>query len=322
MNPHSIYRTPATTQMPVIRGFGQAACLLIMVLAVAQSVRAADTTADMLAQVQDARERGLPVLITLCHEGETALTPEEMAQARQLLGADCVFATFSYPEESQQHPQQTQAFLRWANRYDTRHLPELLLLDSQQRAYAQITRDQIEGGETAQAIREAIELRKKRDKALKKADATTGLERAAALDEALTLVTPYITIDYRAIAQEIIALNQEASQAELKVQGDHYKHLFAQEEIDEYIQSSVFPLVDSARYGMARDAIDKALDNWDTNTETKQVLYGFKAQLFYSDNERDKALKLIDQAIALNPESEEAKKLRKAKEQIDSMPDP
>jgi len=305
MNPHSIYGTPATAQMPVIRWFGQAVCLLIMVLAVAQSVRAADTTADMLAQVQDARERGLPVLITLCHEGETALTPEEMTQARQLLGADCVFATFSYPEESQQHPQQTQAFLRWANRYDTRHLPELLLLDSQQRAYAQITRDQIEGGETAQAIREAIELRKKRDKALKKADAST-----------------YVTIDYRSIAKEIIALNQEATQEQLKVQGDHYKHLFAQEEIDEYIQSSVFPLVDSARYGMARDAIDQALENWDTSTETKQVLYGFKAQLFYSDNERDKALKLIDQAIALNPESEEAEKLHKAKEQINSLPNP
>jgi Tfp pilus assembly protein PilF len=87
-------------------------------------------------------------------------------------------------------------------------------------------------------------------------------------------------------------------------------------EADSTIQNEVYPLVDSGDYAGAIARLDHLIGTVKPQREQLQLLLAFKGQLYFSSGDKQKAVGALDDAIALDPQSEPAARARAARQQI------
>lgn len=277
---------------------------------------------DWLASMGDDSDRlralGKGTILLLCNEGYDAASLAGVFVDEDESSVGSRWVRLEWPDEPRARAGDAQRFLEQADRYEVRRLPAVLLFDASGRAYARIESEGLVGDQVSESIRRAGATLADRDRALREADASMGLQRAQALDRALACVESFVLTDYESLAREIITLD-ESGEAGV---AHKYEAIFAERDLDEFIQGTVYPLIDQGGYAEARMALQGVLGDWPLSTDQRQLLLGFQAQLHYSEGDRELALAAIDRAIAVDPNSDASAKLFTAKEQIRMMPLP
>lgn len=273
---------------------------------------------DPDGSIEAAQDRETGVVILLCDEeyGADWLSDQSLFSGEN--GRVPEYVRLDWPGDPRLDVAASQLFLAWADRYEVRHLPSVLLLDSSGRVYSRLPVETLEGGDLPAAIKSAFAVKSERDFAMAEADGLSGTPRAIALDRALKTVSEFVLTDYRSVAEEIVILDTDGG-AGLSTQ---YRAILQSQDLDELIQGTIYPLIDQGDYGQARQALDGVLAAWPLSSDDRQLIIGFQAQLFYSEGDRVAALELIDEAIALSPASAASEKLRIARSQIASLPLP
>ena len=194
-----------------------------------------------------------------------------------------------------------------------RKIPAAVFVDEQGRAFAAIEAWPEPGEPLRTFVDQTLAVQGQRDAAFGRAASLDGQAKADAMHEGLQAVGELWWRGYLDEAQELVQLAQQIGD-EAMVQ--RYMPKLVEIQIDRIVQDQVFPLIDLSRFGEAADrllALETALP---VTTEQTQTLRGFRAQLLVNDGRRDEARTLVQEAIKLSPDSDEAAKLRQILEQI------
>jgi len=160
------------------------------------------------------------------------------------------------------------------------------------------------------------QVRVRRDEALALAADAQGTERARLLDRALTAVAAFADSEYNDVERQVIALDPQNA-AGLK---SKYESAVVSRDLDTVIQNEVYPLVDRSNYRGAIARIDRLIVEIKSPPPQLQLLTAFKGQLYFSLGDKHRAAKFLDDAIAIDPQSESAARARAAKLQLAGIP--
>ena len=149
-----------------------------------------------------------------------------------------------------------------------------------------------------------------------RAGRATGAERAKLLDQALTAVAPFADSEYVDIERQIVTLDPQNA-AGLK---SKYESSVVSRELDAVIQNEIYPLADRGKYQAAITRLDRLIAETRSPRPQLQLLTAFKGQLYYSLGNKKQAVRFLDEAIALDPQSESAARARAAKLQLAGLP--
>jgi tetratricopeptide (TPR) repeat protein len=144
----------------------------------------------------------------------------------------------------------------------------------------------------------------------------TGAERAKLLDQALAAVAPFADSEYVDIEHQIVALDPQ-NVAGLK---SKYESAVVSRELDAVIQNEIYPLADRGKYAAAIARLDRLIAQTKSPRPQLQLLTAFKGQLYYSLGDKRRAARFLDDAIAIDPQSESAARARAAKLQLAGLP--
>jgi hypothetical protein len=200
-----------------------------------------------------------------------------------------------------------------AQRLGVERFPTFVLLDSRGRPYARSERVAADVASYEKEFERLRSVRLDRDRFLALAAEAKGTERARYLDSALKVVGTFADSEYTDLEEEIVKLDAENA-AGLK---SKYESTVAYRQIDAAIQSEVYPLIDRGNYKAALARIDRLIAHTKPPRPQLQLLIAFKGQLHYSLGEKKLAAQFLDEAIALDPQSESAQRARSARLQID-----
>jgi hypothetical protein len=89
--------------------------------------------------------------------------------------------------------------------------------------------------------------------------------------------------------------------------------------VDDGIQHVVYPLVDAGDLHGALEKTSQLELAVATTVPQRQLLRAFQAQLYSSLGQKQKALEMMDGAIALDPSTEAAMRVRSEKEKIEQQ---
>ena len=274
------------------------AALVTAVSAAASTPAATPWMTDPTDAIMQAAADNGDALIWFSREDDAA------APASVAGGSGHARCRLQYPERSFERPDEAQWFIAWANRFSVEQIPSVVLLDGQGRPYARIP-----GAPDAAAIDAATNARFVRDAAIVAADGSTGVKRAQHLHAALKAVGPYAVLDYRAWAEEVVALDPD-NVAGLR---NAYAPKLAEKVIDEVIQGDVYPLIDAGAYADARARLkDLQAAVPGLSAEQHQTLTAFRAQLLITEGQATDAKTLFEEALALAPTSDAAEQIRGA----------
>jgi tetratricopeptide (TPR) repeat protein len=90
----------------------------------------------------------------------------------------------------------------------------------------------------------------------------------------------------------------------------------AHRKVEHTFQEEVLRLVDRGRYAEAIARLDRLMADARPPRDQLQLLMALKGQLYFSLNETQMSVKLLDQAILLDPESESGHRARNAKYEV------
>jgi hypothetical protein len=207
----------------------------------------------------------------------------------------------------------------WVSRVLTRmavtRFPTFALLDSKGIPYAssELITQRVSGYR-----REFDRLRQmhvRRDRELTLAAVTTGTECARHLDAVLKAVGPLADAEYADLQLRVTELDPQ-NKAGLRAK---YEAAVLHRKIDCAIQAEVSPLMDRRQYQAALARLDLLMAEAKPSRDQLQRLLAFKGQAYCGLNDRQKSAKLLDQAIALDPQSESARRARDVKQQLQKL---
>lgn len=267
---------------------------------------------DLSQQLEAARADKGTVLVLMEVEADDALAETVCALAENT-SHSAKRVRKIYPEVPYQDVAATQSFVDIADRAGVRHLPALVLLDALGRPSGAIEIDDLsDASELAQAIAQLFEDHAARDECFAAALETVGVERGSRLDAGLERVSASCRSAYHDVMQQIVDLDPD-NVAGLK---QKYEPVLVEVILNRAIQEQVYPLVDQAQYAAARQVLEWLAKEHAVNTEQRQLLLAFQAQLFYSEGLSTKAIDTLELAISMAPDSAAAERLKKAREQI------
>jgi tetratricopeptide (TPR) repeat protein len=200
----------------------------------------------------------------------------------------------------------------WAQRLGVASFPTFILLDSQAKPYAKSELVATTSEKYQEEFRRLQQVRTNRDLAMTQADAAQGIERAKLLDKALGEVASFADTEYADVERKIVDLDSKNA-AGLKAK---YESTVATREIDAVIQNEVYPLADRANYRAAITRIDRLISDIKPPRPQLQLLTAFKGQLYFSLGDKRRGAQVLDEAIAIDPQSESAARARAAKAQL------
>ncbi len=160
------------------------------------------------------------------------------------------------------------------------------------------------------------QVRTRRDAELALAAQATGVERARHLDAVLTTVGSLADSEYAELERQVTELDPQ-NVAGLRAK---YEPVVTHRNIDRAIQEEVYPLADRGQYRAAIDRLDRLVVEARPSRSQLQLLLAFKGQLYFSLKDKRAAAKLLDEAIALDPNSESGRRARDAKQQFAALP--
>jgi hypothetical protein len=196
----------------------------------------------------------------------------------------------------------------WIEKLDIIDLPCAVLFDARGRPYAKIPGG-VGAAEFTAGVERARSSRDARDAALSAASQATGLDRARHLDAALSAVPGMAAGAYADEMAEIVRADRDGV-AGLK---HKYAARVAERTLDGEIQGVVYPLIDAGDLRNAVAELERLAAAADAAVPERQMLLAFQGQLRFTLGERAAALALMDRALALNPASEHAGRVREAR---------
>jgi thioredoxin-related protein len=196
-------------------------------------------------------------------------------------------------ESTQEQNEKLQA------KYSIQGFPTILLLDPNGLPYAQ-TGYQAGGPEKYLAhLDELIAIKTKRDEAMKAADGLEGPAKAKALVDALKLLPEGQLSHYSEISQQIAALDPNDESG-----------FVAQQQLKQAVATLEEEYTTALRSGKSDDAmalVDKFIVDFEITGEKKQSMLGMKMNPLLASQNFDQAAKLLDEIVAINPESQVGK---------------
>jgi tetratricopeptide (TPR) repeat protein len=233
---------------------------------------------------------------------------------RRTVGANFVLVRLAPSREAS--AAQLTEITSWAQRLGVAHFPTFVLLDADGKPYAKA---EIGTGDVAsyqKEFRRLKEVHKQRDDLMARAGRAKGAERAKLLDQALAAVAPFADSEYVDIERQIMKLDPQNA-AGLK---SKYESSVVSRELDGVIQNEIYPLADRGKYQAAITRLDRLIAETRSPRPQLQLLTAFKGQLYYSLGNKKQAVRFLDEAIALDPQSESAARARAAKLQLAGLP--
>ncbi len=188
----------------------------------------------------------------------------------------------------------------WKKKFGVSGFPSIILADAEGVPYGWTGYKRGGPGKYVEMLNDLQAKKEKRDKALTAAENTTGLARARLLDEALEAVGQKLAMKiYPDHIEEIIRADADNS-AGLR---DRYQSMQDQMTLGE-MTNELKRLVFVARdLPAANEKADAFLAREDQSNFIRQGLLAFKAQIAMSTGEARDAVALVEQAIALDPDS-------------------
>lgn len=203
-----------------------------------------------------------------------------------------------------------------AQRLAVARFPTFVLLDADAKPYAKSERLASDAESYHNEFRRLREVHGRRDQALAEAAGAKGLDRARLLDKALAAVAPFADSEYADIERQIVELDPRNA-AGLK---SKYESAVVSRVLDAVIQNEIYPLADRGNYRAAITRLDRLIAQTSSPRPQLQLLTAFKGQLYYSLGDKPGAARFLDEAIALDPQSEAAARARAARRQLAGLP--
>jgi hypothetical protein len=273
---------------------------------------------DLRSALTQARARHKDVLLHFSPPAHRASATLQSAAAvldsetlRRCLGESFVLVRMA-PPSSASSPGNVTEVTTWAQKLGVASFPTFVLLDVQAKPYAKTELVATSAEKYQDEFRRLQKIRTNRDQALTQAGAVQGLERAKYLDKALAEVATFADSEYSDIERKIVDLDSQNA-AGLKAK---YESTVVTREIDSVIQSEVYPLADRGNYRAAVARIDRLIGELKPPRPQLQLLTAFKGQLYFSLGDKRRGTQVLDEAIAIDPQSESAARARAAKVQL------
>jgi len=265
------------------------------------AVSAADGGKDILVEFASRQDRIAPL--------ETLLQGPAFAAVRQRYVLVRLDVTTSHSD-----PATVERTADLIDKLNLSDLPCLVSFDSALRPFG-IVKDGEAGsiGELMSRLHAMDDAKARRDSDLAAAAKASGLDRGKLLDSAMNDVGPTAALGYPEVMREIVRLDSDGS-AGLK---ERYAARVSDQLVDDAIQHVVYPLVDA---GDLRGALEQARQiehDTATTVSQRQLLQAFQAQLYCSLGQKQKALAMMDGAIALDPSTDAATRVRSERAKID-----
>lgn len=203
-----------------------------------------------------------------------------------------------------------------ASKYNIQGYPTIILADAKGKPYAQ-TGYQPGGPEAYLAHLDELQaIRVTRDEAMAKAKDADGIEKAKALDEAMQAVGIQFAIGhYPSVVESIIALDADNS-AGLK---SKYDTAMSEMKMDADMQDAIQLLQSGdAEAGLAK--LDQVIETHEPQGESLQMITAIKGQVHLQMGEMDQGMSLLEQAVAVAPESPIAGQINAMIQQVKSQP--
>ena len=264
------------------------------------------------AQQKDVLFRFVASTDAAAHAPDAAVLDSE--EFRRTVGASFVLVRLAPSREAS--PAQLTEITSWAQRLGVARFPTFVLLDAEGKPYA---KSEIGAGDVAsyqKEFRRLKEVHTQRDDLVARAGRASGAERAKLLDQALAAVAPFADSEYVDIERQIVKLDPQNA-AGLK---SKYESAVVSRELDAVIQNEIYPLADRGKYKAAIERLDRLIAQTKSPRPQLQLLTAFKGQLYYSLGDKRQAARFLDDAIAIDPQSESAARARAAKLQLAGLP--
>jgi len=208
-----------------------------------------------------------------------------------------VLVELDFPQDKSKLDESTQKQNEMLQeKYSIQGFPTILLLDDQGRPYAQ-TGYQAGGPEKYLAhLDKLLAIKTKRDEALMAAEKLEGPAKAKSLVEALKLLPEGQLNHYSKITQQIAAL--DPSDESGFVAGQKLK------EAADTLNKEYMTAVRSGKNDEAIAMVDKFIADFQITGEKKQSMLGMKMNPLLASQQFDQAAELLDEIVALAPESQ------------------
>ena len=208
-----------------------------------------------------------------------------------------VLVDLDFPQDKSKLDESTQKQNEMLQeKYSIQGFPTILLLDDQGRPYAQ-TGYQAGGPEKYLVhLDKLLAIKTKRDEALMAAEKLEGPAKAKSLVEALKLLPEGQLNHYSKITQQIAAL--DPSDESGFVAGQKLK------EAADTLNKEYMTAVRSGKNDEAIAMVDKFIADFQITGEKKQSMLGMKMNPLLASQQFDQAAELLDEIVALAPESQ------------------
>ena len=208
-----------------------------------------------------------------------------------------VLVELDFPQDKSKLDESTQTQNEMLQeKYSIQGFPTILLLDDQGRPYAQ-TGYQAGGPEKYLAhLDKLLAIKTKRDEALMAAEKLEGPAKAKSLVEALKLLPEGQLNHYSKITQQIAAL--DPSDESGFVAGQKLK------EAADTLNKEYMTALRSGKNDEAIAMVDKFIADFQITGEKKQSMLGMKMNPLLASQQFDQAAELLDEIVALAPESQ------------------
>lgn len=221
-----------------------------------------------------------------------------------------VFVELDFPQQKELSEELKKQNAELQERFSIQGFPTILLLDAEGRPYAQTGYQ--EGGpeKYLEHVTELAAKRAARDAALSKANTAKGVDRAQCLAEALDALGEPMYPHYLAWIDEIVELDAKG-EAGLKERFGKVKKQLAIEKSLNTLQASLNDFAQADKWLDGAAAIEKVLVAHGSELEKAklQEFTYYHAVFLYRGGEKQKAVKTLAAAIAVDPESRPGKGL-------------
>ena len=209
-------------------------------------------------------------------------------------------------------PEDVARFNTWTTRLSVTKFPTFVLLDSHGTPYARS--ELVAKGAFAYLceFQRLRKVRRRRDRHLALADATTGLERAHHLDAALNVVGPFADTEYADLEQRVTELDPQNA-AGLRAK---YETTITRSRVVCAVRDEVYPLINGGSYTAAIMRLNELVAETKPPRDELQRILACQGQLYFGLHVKEMSAKLLDEAIALDPKSESGRRAGDVKRQL------
>ncbi len=206
-----------------------------------------------------------------------------------------VLVKFDFPREIEQSAELIKQNREWQEKYGIDGYPTIVLVDSNQRPFGFAGYESGSVADYSAMLESLREIRIRRDKMLKEADAAKGLERARLLDQAVSEMREEVVgLYYEDIVEEIVKLDSE-DELGLRTKWNEAKD----NELRKIILADVMMVARLEKTDRALAFIDEVMQQVGFPDEQKLQILQVKLNLHQKAKQTEAVNKVLDEMISL-----------------------